>query len=89
MLQIEIGHRIRHVRIARGWEQKVIAKELGVSTNTVSTWETGQRSIPIDKFGQLATLLGVGWSYLGEADMRGLPDWLREPVAQVKKNNSH
>lgn len=87
MLQIEIGHRIRYVRLARGWEQKIIAKELGVSTNTVSTWETGERSIPLEKFGRLATLLGVGWDYLGQANPKGLPEWLKDPVEKVKKKN--
>jgi len=85
MLQIGIGQRIRYLRIAKGLEQKDLAQELGVSPNTVSTWETGQRLIPVDKFGRLASFFNVGWNFLGEADESGLPEWLKEPVKEAEK----
>lgn len=38
-----IGRRLRALRTSRGWPMKRVAYELGVSTATVSAWESGHR----------------------------------------------
>ena len=36
-----VGQTIREARMARGWTQEYLARELGVSSITVSRWERG------------------------------------------------
>lgn len=49
---------MRAAREARGYEQKDLAKLMGVSASAVSRWEDGQAPDP-DEMARLATMLGV------------------------------
>jgi len=37
-----IGEDIRHFRSVKGWSQEQLAREIGVSWNTVQRWESGK-----------------------------------------------
>ncbi|KPK23628.1 MAG: hypothetical protein AMJ70_03055 [Dehalococcoidia bacterium SG8_51_3] len=37
-----IGEDIRHFRSVKGWLQEQLAREIGVSWNTVQRWESGK-----------------------------------------------
>lgn len=43
--QIQVGHRLRDERKARGLRQFDVAEALGVTNDTVCAWETGRKSI--------------------------------------------
>jgi len=37
-----VADKIRHCRVAKGWTQEQLARNLGVSLNTVQRWEMGK-----------------------------------------------
>jgi DNA-binding transcriptional regulator YiaG len=61
----EIGSRmtpgtyLRHLREATSMTQKAVGEKVGVSTNYVSDWETGQRPVSRFKARALGHLFGV------------------------------
>lgn len=64
------GQRIKRARAALGISQDKLAKRVGVSTMTVSRWETDTMSPEGDNLPALAAELGVtpGWVLFGEED---------------------
>jgi putative transcriptional regulator len=38
----EVGDKLKNLRKLKGWSQEQLARELGVSLNTVQRWETGR-----------------------------------------------
>ena len=57
-------NRIRTARLAKGWTQADLARELGVSQQAVQAWETGARDIRAGRLAELSRVLGVTASYL-------------------------
>ena len=55
---------IRSIRIARGYTQEQIAKQLGISQNTYSQYEIGVLNYPVDAIVKLADIYGVSTDYL-------------------------
>lgn len=51
-------HPIKRYRLARGWTQTDLAKELGANMHTVQTWEAGADPRPKYRL-KLAEVLGV------------------------------
>lgn len=49
----------REARIAAGLSQEALAKRLGVSQRTVSTWETGRVALTVRRAKRVADILGV------------------------------
>jgi putative transcriptional regulator len=37
-----LADKIRHCRIVKGWTQEQLARNIGVSLNTVQRWESGK-----------------------------------------------
>jgi len=37
-----LADKIRHCRISKGWTQEQLARNIGVSLNTVQRWESGK-----------------------------------------------
>ena len=57
---IAIGNYIKEKRTLKGWSQEKLAEEVGVSTKTVSIWETGKfDSIKNDNLDRLSVALNV------------------------------
>jgi|SRR5579864_6051364 len=47
---------LRNVRKQRGWNQREVARRLGVSQTLVSLWERGMRTVPAKRWHQLRQL---------------------------------
>lgn len=59
-----VGDRLTELRQKMGYQQKYIAKTLGVSGPTVSQWESGVKEPKKDNLERLADLYGVSTDYL-------------------------
>lgn len=58
------GERIKNLRIERRLTQQEVADALGVSKNTIYSWENGVRSPTLDMLSTLADFFGVSADYL-------------------------
>jgi len=54
-----IGERIRELREEHGLSQDALAKSVGVSTNTISRWETATYKPNLDDIQKLATFFKI------------------------------
>lgn len=55
---------IKVARIKAGYTQQEIADKLGVAKNTVSRWETGERSLTVENLIKLADLYKTSIDFL-------------------------
>ena len=53
------GALLRKLRQERGWTQRQVAEQLGVSTQAVSKWEADQAVPTMDNLVELSRLFGV------------------------------
>jgi len=58
-LERTVGQRIREKRNSRGWTQKKLANELGISYQQVQKYETGINRVSAGRLFQISHLLGV------------------------------
>lgn len=58
-LQVEVGRRIRTLRLARGWTMSRLAEETDMSVQYVSEIEHGKKSMTISKLYSMAQALEV------------------------------
>lgn len=58
--------RVQEARLAAGYTQEALARELGISWVTVSRWERGENEPPLSMLRRLASALGVQPSELLE-----------------------
>ncbi len=57
-----VAHRIRELRTgygSKGMSQEALAKAIGVTTNTISRWETGTYKPDLEDLDKLSRFLGV------------------------------
>jgi transcriptional regulator with XRE-family HTH domain len=57
-----IGQRVKQLREAKGWSQDELARRVGLTSKTISNYETGARGIkepPLSTVRALADALGV------------------------------
>jgi transcriptional regulator with XRE-family HTH domain len=54
----KLGHRIKRLREARGWNQERFAAEAGIDRSYAHGLEAGRRNITILKLRQIADALG-------------------------------
>ena len=58
-----VGHRLRQLRAlhggGKGTSQETLAKAIGVSTNTISRWETATYKPTVEDLEKLATFFGT------------------------------
>lgn len=59
MVTLDMAERIRGMRIARGYTQERLARQLGLTPAAVSKWECGQALPDITVLGPLAAALGT------------------------------
>lgn len=71
------GERVEAARGAAGVSQDDVARDLGVTQQTVSNWETGQHRIPDKYRRRLAELIGV--------DLGTLQGWIASDEEQKNK----
>lgn len=55
---------LKILRLKRSMSQQELADKLGVNVNTVSRWEVGATTIPVEKLILLADMLEVTTDYL-------------------------
>ena len=56
---LNVGKRIRRLRLAKGWTQRKLASEIGASHHTISLWERGNFLPTVAMREQLAVKLGT------------------------------
>jgi transcriptional regulator with XRE-family HTH domain len=67
-----IGQNIRYARKAMHWNQSKLSKLLGVTRQTLLSWEQGNTPIPSDKLIQTAKLLGRDIGFFFEEEHAAL-----------------
>ena len=63
---------LRKARLAKKISQKELADELGVTTATISRYESGERKLPVETAKRIAEILGVDWYTLFDEEEQGL-----------------
>lgn len=63
---MNIGEKIKQIRVARNLTQQEIADSMGVKRNTVSQWESGTRNVSADQLIQYAKIVGVTLDYFSD-----------------------
>lgn len=77
-----MGERIKELRKKNGMTQTDLAKELGVTKGTISTWETGSRSPSFDVLDQLCGMFHASMDYLmGRTDVNSYNE-ITDPDAE-------
>jgi|GEM_PF-1674753 len=64
-----VGEKIREARKSHGWNQTTLAGKVGITLQTISRWEKGEREPKAGELKRIASALGVSIAYLmGEED---------------------
>ena len=63
---------LRKARLAKKLSQKELADELGVTTATISRYESGERKLPVETAKRIAEILEVDWYTLFDEEEQGL-----------------
>lgn len=72
-VDIEVGHRIRIERLARGLSQTALANQLGVTFQQVQKYEKGVNRVGAGRLTKIAEVLGIDVSqFFGAKEMREL-----------------
>ena len=79
---MEIGERLKQLRIKRKLTQFEVEELTGINRSTLSLYELGIRVPPIDKLMQLALLYKVSIDYLC-----GIEKFYSEDVEKVKQGD--
>ena len=58
-IDIQVGHRIRIQRVARGMSQSALADQIGVTFQQVQKYEKGANRVGASRLNQIANVLGV------------------------------
>lgn len=86
---IQLGARITRLRKDQGITQVQLAEQLGVSQQTITAYESGNRRVPISNLPRLATLLGTSIeSLIGEQPKpgkRGPAPKLQQQLEQLSR----
>ncbi len=86
---IQLGTRIHRLRKGLGITQVQLAEQLGVSQQTVTAYESGNRRVPISHLPRLAALLGTSVEALiGQpttAGKRGPAPKLQQQLEQLSR----
>jgi len=81
-----MGERIKELRKKNGMTQTDLAKELGVTKGTTSTWETGSRSPSFDVLDQLCGMFHASMDYLmGRTDVNSFNEIADADAEQLGK----
>lgn len=62
-LAIEIGRRIRALRMERRWSQEHFAEAMGLTFQQIQKYEKGQNHLTIWRLLQLCEIFNVNWSH--------------------------
>ena len=65
-----LSEKLREVRLSRGMSQVELAKQLGVTKQSVSNWENDKIQPSVDMLVKIAQCLSVSTDYLLELDTK-------------------
>lgn len=74
-----LGERVSYLRTRRGWTQKKLAEEAGLSTTFISEIENDKRNVGMESLLQLAEALGTSLDFLAKG-LEGAEEVSRSPV---------
>lgn len=63
---MELGEKIKQIRVARNFTQNDIAERMNVSRDLISRWESNQRNMNTDQLIQFAKIVGVTLDYFND-----------------------
>ena len=79
MSSLDVAERIRNLRLERNLTQLQLARRIGVSTGTVSSYENSETNPPLDTLIKICKVFNVSADFLlgindarGEQDMTGM-----------------
>ena len=88
-MELEIGSKIRRIRLERGLTQEEVASHLGISFQSISKWERGEGYPDITMLPALANYLGISIDELlgmSEIEKRAEYDEINSRWAKNNKN---
>lgn len=81
-----MGERIKELRKKSGMTQTDLAKKLGVTKGTISTWETGNRTPSFDALDTMGELFEASMDYImGKADVNSYRAMTEADEEQIGK----
>ena len=85
-VDIEVGHRIRIERLARGLSQTALANQLGVTFQQVQKYEKGVNRVGAGRLTKIAEVLGIEVStFFGAKEIAGTGEAKEEGAASPLK----
>ena len=86
---MNIGDKIKNARMKANFTQEQVAEVLGVSRQTISSWENGKTYPDIVSVVKMSDLYGISLDYLlkEEIPMRNYLNYLEESTNTVKSKN--
>lgn len=76
-MKMQMGDRIKKLRMEKKWKQSDLAEKAGISREAVGNYENNRRQPPVDIASRIAAALGVSADYLingVDAPMAADPD---------------
>ena len=61
---VDLGNRLKTLRLRKGLSQKELARQVGVTKSTISAYEKGDRKPPYENLVLLARIFHVSTDYL-------------------------
>lgn len=61
---IDIGKRLRELRVERGYQQKYVAKKIGVSPSNICNWEQGRYGLTLEHLIMIAKFYNTDPGYI-------------------------
>jgi transcriptional regulator with XRE-family HTH domain len=85
-VDVEVGHRIRIERLARGLSQTALANQLGVTFQQVQKYEKGVNRVGAGRLTKIAEVLGVpvGTFFSGKEMLEGEPSRTADEPSPLK-----
>jgi transcriptional regulator with XRE-family HTH domain len=85
-VDVEVGHRIRIERLARGLSQTALANQLGVTFQQVQKYEKGVNRVGAGRLTKIAEVLGVpvGSFFSGKEVLASEPDTDGDQASPLK-----
>lgn len=60
----DIAHRLKHLRLLKGYTQSQLAADTGIPRASIATWESGSRTPQLRTIKKLAEYYGVSYEYM-------------------------
>jgi transcriptional regulator with XRE-family HTH domain len=84
-MNIEVGNKIRKIRLKKGYSQEYMAFNLHISQKTYSRIENNQSKCDIDRLVKIADLLEVDIGYIINGKEMNQVDALNDEIRTLKK----